>query len=91
MLLKNMDFREKKCSWCGRRKRPLKECAACPKYRKYHLGEPFELDDKALCGACVHEHDEELEVYCSTNRRLQKDSGEPFECYKFSLNDKTVS
>ncbi|MBN2299088.1 MAG: hypothetical protein JXM72_10865 [Deltaproteobacteria bacterium] len=90
MLPDDMDFRDKKCSWCDRRKRPLKECAACPKYRKYHLGEPLSLDDRVLCSVCVHRHDEDLKVYCTTNRRFQEGSNEPFECYKFSLNEKTI-
>jgi len=68
----------------------LEECFACPKYRKYYLGEPIVLDDQILCSACIHEHNKDLEVYCTTNRRFQHGSGEPFECYKFNLNEKTI-
>lgn len=47
------------------------------------------LDDKAFCSICRHNRGEEFQVYCSTNRRLQQDSGELFECYKFHLDIKT--
>jgi hypothetical protein len=62
----------------------LSECRLCPKYRKYHGGEDLVLTEQAFCGVCMQNHREELRVYCTTNRRLQRGSGEPFECYKFS-------
>lgn len=84
-----MDFRDTHCSWCDKRREPVEKCAPCPRYRKYHSGEDLVLDDHAFCSICTHNHGEEFQVYCSTNRRFQRDSGEPFECYKFRLNTKT--
>jgi len=83
MLARTMDFRDTYCVWCDMRKRELDECRDCLKYRKYHGGEDLVLDEEAFCGTCIHNHSEELKVYCTTNRRLQRGSGEPFDCYKF--------
>jgi len=85
-----MDFRNKHCSWCSRRTGSLEDCAACPKYMKYYRGDPLVLDEHTLCSVCVHKRDNDLKVYCDTNRHFQRSSGEPFECYKFSLNEKTI-
>ena len=87
MLPAIMDFRDTYCSWCDKRRGSVEECAPCPKYRKYLGGEDLVLDDQAFCSICTHNHSEEFQVYCSTNRRLQLGSGEPFECYKFCLNN----
>lgn len=64
---------------------PLKDCSPCPKYRKYHLGSDQELTMEAFCDICIHRIDSDLEVYCRTNRFLQEDSGEDFDCYRFCI------
>jgi hypothetical protein len=44
-----------------------------------------ELTEDAFCGICAHKDDNELLKFCTTNRFLQEDSGEDFECYRFCL------
>jgi translation initiation factor 2B subunit (eIF-2B alpha/beta/delta family) len=80
-----MDFRDTHCSWCAMKTGPLEACIECPRYRKYELGEDILLDSRAFCGKCIHEHDPGVEVFCETNRHLQQEADEPFDCYKFCL------
>lgn len=80
-----MDFRDTHCSWCAMKTGPLEACIECPRYRKYELGEDILLDSRAFCSKCVHERDPGLEVFCETNRHLQQNADEPFDCYKFRL------
>ena len=87
--MRTMDFRDTHCIWCNRRKAPIEECMGCPKYRKYHCGENLTFTDQLFCSVCVYNNSDELDVYCTTNRRLQKDNDEPFECYKFDFIGKT--
>ncbi len=42
-----------------------------------------------FCAICIHRGSRDLEVFCRTNRFLQEDSGEDFDCYRFCLARKT--
>ena len=80
-----MDFRSDHCVWCSMRCGPLQDCSPCPKYRRYHLGIDQVLTMEAFCAVCIHREDKDLEVFCRTNRFLQEDSGEDFDCYRFCI------
>jgi hypothetical protein len=84
-----MDFRDTHCIWCTMRKGSVEKCESCPKWRKYYCGEDLVLEDEVFCSVCINRQNNELSVYCTTNRRLQQDNDEPFECYKFCLDIKT--
>jgi hypothetical protein len=85
-MLFPMDFRAKNCAWCKLREEPLAMCKPCPKYSRYDLRQDHQLDMNSFCSICIHRDSEELSVFCRTNRYLQEDSGEDFECYRFCLN-----
>jgi hypothetical protein len=57
----------------------------CPKYLRYTMGREGQLDMHSFCSICVHGDDDELSVFCRTNRFHQEGSGEDFECYRFCL------
>jgi hypothetical protein len=80
-----MDFRKDHCAWCGMRNGPIEDCEPCPKYRCHGLGLDGVLTMEAFCGICIHRGASGLEVFCRTNRFLQEDSGEDFDCYRFSI------
>lgn len=80
-----MDFRSKNCVWCRGRTGPIESCNPCPKYLKYELRQDHHLDMLSFCSICIHRDSNELSVFCRTNRYLQEDSGEDFECYRFCL------
>jgi hypothetical protein len=80
-----MDFRKNHCSWCLIRTGPLEDCAPCPKYRRYELKDESVLTMDSFCSICINQGSLELEVFCRTNRYLQEDSGEDFDCYKFCM------
>ncbi|MFY9397457.1 MAG: NUDIX domain-containing protein [Desulfomonilia bacterium] len=84
-----MDFRDTQCTWCAMKTGPLEACTGCPRYRAGELGEDIVLDSRAFCSVCIHENDPELEVFCETNRHLQQDSEEPFDCYRYCLRTDT--
>ena len=81
-----MDFRQTLCAWCERRSAPLESCTACPKYERIALGRDIALSAELICSCCLNRDNDALAVFCRTNRQLQSDSGEPFECYKFRLD-----
>lgn len=80
-----MTFRKTHCAWCIHRDELLDVCNTCPKFRKYGLGVPAILVIKDFCSICAHEKSDDLAVYCRTNRFLQEEGDEDFECYKFCL------
>lgn len=79
-----MDFRDTHCTWCSFKENPIEECIQCPKFKKYELKEDIVLDSSVFCSNCRNFGRGDLEVFCTTNRRLQEDADEPFGCYKFS-------
>ena len=81
----HMDFRKTHCSWCSLRTNRIENCSLCPKYRRYELKNGTELSMDAFCSICINRNNKELEVFCKTNRSLQEDSGEDFDCYQFCI------
>lgn len=81
-----MNFRDTHCAWCNRKLNPPEDCIPCPRFRKHELQENLTLDGPAFCGLCVNLHNLDFETYCTTNRRLQEGSDEPFDCYRFKLD-----
>lgn len=81
-----MDFREIHCAWCDRKIGPPEDCIPCPRFRKLELQEDLVLDGSSFCGLCRNLDSADLKVFCSTNRRLQENADEPFDCYKFLLD-----
>lgn len=84
-----MDFRSAVCAWCRLNKGPIEDCIPCPRFRKYELKEDLALDASAFCELCKNKDDSGLRVFCETNRKLQKGSGEPFDCYKYDPDMKS--
>ena len=84
-----MDFRKIHCNWCRLRTGRIEDCMPCPKYRKYELKIDPVLTMESFCSICINQDSHELEVYCRTNRFLQEDSGEDFDCYRFCMNVRT--
>jgi hypothetical protein len=80
-----MDFRPEHCMWCPMKAGPMDECTPCPRYRRHRLDDPAPFTVDAFCSVCVHRDGGEYDVFCRTNRRLQKGSGEDFDCYMFRL------
>lgn len=64
---------------------PLEDCTPCPKYRKHHNGFDGVLVMESFCSICIHRDGTELEIFCRTNRLLQEDSNEDFDCYRFCV------
>lgn len=85
-----MDFRGAVCAWCRLNKGPIEDCLQCPRFRKYELKEDLVLDASAFCELCKKKDDSGLKVFCETNRKLQKGSDEPFDCYKYDPDMKSV-
>lgn len=81
-----MDFRKKLCIWCIHRTEDFGICRPCPKYQRYGLNRESELTMQAFCSICANRDDNGLIKFCATNRFMQEDSGEDFECYKFCLS-----
>ncbi len=71
------------CAWCRLSKGPAEDCIPCPRFRKCELKENLVLDSEIFCGMCKNRDDAGLRVFCETNRKLQKDSDEPFDCYRY--------
>jgi translation initiation factor 2B subunit (eIF-2B alpha/beta/delta family) len=78
-----MDFRDTHCIWCTLKSGPIENCIKCPRFRKYELEEDILFDSSAFCGQCRNNQESDLKVFCETNRRLQQDADEDFDCYKF--------
>lgn len=78
-----MDFRDTHCAWCAFKSKPIEKCIECPRFRKHELKEDFLLQSSEFCKKCLNRENRGLEVFCETNRRLQKDLDEDFDCYKF--------
>lgn len=82
-MFPGMEFRSTRCVWCSLRDKPIEACAPCPKYRRYGLDLEQEMTQHAFCSICTNRDNSDLAVFCRTNRFLQEDSGEDFECYRF--------
>ncbi len=79
-----MDFRQSYCAWCGSRDQRVAECEGCPRYVAYH--DSCMISSADLCSVCLNRDNQDIEIFCRTNRQFQEGSQETFECYKFSLD-----